>query len=345
MKISVIVPTYNTGEGLYTLFNSLKNQTIGFEDIEVIFVDDNSSDQSTLDILDDLSSFDNVSLYHLDENSGFPGKGRNIGLSKAKGEYIIFSDHDDSYNKDALKTMYDEATKNKSDMVICNFNQVNNGKIKPFKSDLRKETILNSYKDNIDIFQVPAAIWTRLFKRDFLIRNNISFLEGMLCEDVYVATLATFKGSNIVYLPDLYGYNYSIRDSNEDKSTIHLRNKKYIEAILDGYLEICKWLDTNYNQYGKNIFKKHLTSWLYTIVLSDLNDNDRLDLFNKAHIIFKKYYTEDPYFKGNYKNLVQYIINGKFKLAVDESYRIASFQENINEETSFLKKIKNKILR
>lgn len=345
MKISVVIPTYNSGKGLYTLFDSIKAQTIGFENIEVIIVDDNSTDESTLFILDKLDTFENVSVIYLKENSGFPGRGRNIGLEKAQAEFIIFSDHDDTYNEDSFQKLYEEMVLNKSDMVIANFNQVICGKKYHFNSDINERIAIDSFEDDLRIFDIPTAIWTRLFRREFLIENNIRFLEGMLCEDVYVATIATFKAKNILYLPNTYAYNYSIRDSEEDKSTIHIRNKKYVEAILNGYIKIGEWIDDNYPQYGKTIFRKHLTSWLYTIALSKIPDDDRLDLFEKAQPVFEKYYTEDTYFKGRYNELVNFILNSDFMEAVAESKRISKKQENINNKPSLIKRIKNKIYR
>ena len=85
-KISVVVPTFNTGDFLVETFESFMCQTIGFENIEVIFVDDASSDDYTLDLLEELDScYSNVSSVFFDVNSGFPGTGRNVGLDLAQG--------------------------------------------------------------------------------------------------------------------------------------------------------------------------------------------------------------------------------------------------------------------
>ena len=84
MKITVVIPTYNTGERIYSLFDSILSQTIGFENIEVIFVDDNSSDENTIDILKKLETYDNVSAIFLKDNSGFPGRGAISALKKLK---------------------------------------------------------------------------------------------------------------------------------------------------------------------------------------------------------------------------------------------------------------------
>ena len=108
-KISVIVATYNSGDFLNEFLDSIKSQSLGFEDIEVIFVDDASTDDYTLDLLNNFNeSYPNVSVIFLDENSGFPGTGRNRGLDLAGGEYVIFADHDDSYVENAFEVMYDK---------------------------------------------------------------------------------------------------------------------------------------------------------------------------------------------------------------------------------------------
>ena len=321
-KVSVVVPTFNTGDFLVETFESFMCQTIGFENIEVIFVDDASDDKYTINLLKELDScYSNVSSVFLDVNSGFPGTGRNVGLDLAQ-----------------------------ADMVICNFNQVFPDRSVPFKSIFKNsgKIKVNSFKEEPDLLRIPAAIWTRMFRREFLQKNNINFIEGMLAEDVHLAINASFKASGIIYLNDFYGYNYKIRDSVEDKSTIHVRNRKYIEAILDGYYEIDRLLnDENKVSYGKKIFKSHLTSWLYTIVLSKLSNSDKLILFRKSYNLFDNFYMEDPFFKGKYKKLVNHIVNREFEKAVDESNYLENIQENINYKTgkSRIKRLLNKFKR
>ena len=106
--------------------------------------------------------------------------------------------------------------------------------------------------------------------------------------------------------------------------------------MLNGYFEIVKALDKeNLQKYGETIFKQHLTSWIYTIVLSELNDSDKFELFEKSWPIFDKYYTEDLYFKGKYNKIINAILDNKFEKAVKESNKV----ENISN------KIFNKIKR
>ena len=344
-KISVIVATYNSGDFLCEFLDSIISQSLGFSDIEVIFVDDASTDSYTLKLLNEFNDkYSNVSAIFLDENSGFPGTPRNKGLELASGEYVIFGDHDDTYVKDAFEVMYNKIN---GDMLVSNFNQVFDNKTIKFKSLYgdASEISVKSIDEDINLLRIPAAIWTRLFRRDFLIKNNIRFLEGMLCEDVYVAILASLKANGIIYLNDFYSYNYKIRDSEGNKSTIHIRNRKYIEAMLNGYYEIAEMLkNENKTSYGEEIFRQHLTSWLYTIVLSKLSSKDKKELFAQSYDIFKMYYSEDPYFKKRYNKIVNYILNKDFGNAVIEANKLEKTQKNMNDK-SFISRLKNKLRR
>ncbi len=345
-KISVIVATYNSGDFLCEFLDSVKSQSLGFGDIEVIFVDDASTDSYTLKLLTDFNeSYSNVCAVFLDENSGFPGTSRNIGLDLANGEYVIFADHDDTYNEDAFEVMYNKI--NGNDMLVSNFNQVFDNKVIKFKSLYgdASQISVKSIDEDRKLLRIPAAIWTRLFRKEFLVKNNIRFLEGMLCEDVYVAVLASLKANGIIYLNDFYSYNYKIRDSKGNKSTIHIRNRKYIQAMLEGYYKIAEILEyENKTCYGEEIFRQHLTSWLYTIVLSKLGSKDKKELFILSYDIFKMYYTQDPYFKKRYNKLVSYILNKEFDKAVVEADKLEKTQENMNHR-SFISRLKNKLRR
>jgi len=77
-KVSVIIPVYNAEKYLKTAIDSVINQTIGFENIELIIVNDNSNDNSEQIIKEYSNKYDNIIDIHLDKNSGLPGKPRNI---------------------------------------------------------------------------------------------------------------------------------------------------------------------------------------------------------------------------------------------------------------------------
>ena len=96
-KISIIIPVFNVEDTLDNAFNSILNQTFGFDDIEVIFVDDFSSDNSRNIIKNYVDKYENVNAFYLDENSGAAGKPRNTGVANANADYIMFLDPDDEF--------------------------------------------------------------------------------------------------------------------------------------------------------------------------------------------------------------------------------------------------------
>ena len=121
-KLSVIIPTFNTGVFLHESLGSIINQSIGFENVEVILVDDKSSDPLTLSIIDDyVSKYSNIKVIYLEENSGFPGRPRNVGIDASTSDYVIVMDHDDSYEIDAFEHLYNTITKENADMVSSNY--------------------------------------------------------------------------------------------------------------------------------------------------------------------------------------------------------------------------------
>ncbi len=118
-KISVIISCYNASAWVRDAFNSMKNQTIGFEDIECIFVDDASNDEgATWNVLLDIErqAPDNVMLIHLDTNMR-QGGARNIGMQYMTGKYMMFLDADDLYRPETCLELYELAEKNNTDII------------------------------------------------------------------------------------------------------------------------------------------------------------------------------------------------------------------------------------
>ena len=115
--ISIIIPVYNAENSIKRAFDSLLNQTIGFENLEVILIDDNSTDDSPNIIKDYSNKYGNVKTIFLDKNSGSGGKPRNIGLMYTTKDYVMFSGSDDEFFNDACEVLYGEITSEDLDIV------------------------------------------------------------------------------------------------------------------------------------------------------------------------------------------------------------------------------------
>ena len=114
VKISVIVPVYNTEEYLPRCLDSIIGQT--FDNIEVIVVDDGSTDNSYSVCREYAGRDTRIRLFH--KENGGASSARNLALDKVQGEYIVFVDSDDYILKDALQTAYDAITANSAQMAV-----------------------------------------------------------------------------------------------------------------------------------------------------------------------------------------------------------------------------------
>ncbi len=190
VKISIIIPVYNTSKYLEQCLESVINQTLS--GIEIICVDDGSTDKS-LEILKNYQQKDNR-IKILTQNHKKQGKARNYGISVAKGEYIGFVDSDDWCELDMFEKLYERAIETNSDITMCavtTYNDNNNGEFSQANTysnlDIFPKSFFNrvfSSSETID-FLMNICVYppNKIFKRDFLITNNIKFNEGIYFED------------------------------------------------------------------------------------------------------------------------------------------------------------------
>ncbi len=146
-EISIIIPVYNTEKYLVRCLESIKHQT--FRSIEIICIDDGSTDRS-LEILRNYADSDKRFIVFHQNNSG-PASARNVGLEKAQGNYIMFCDSDDRYEKKMCETMHNILNSNLVDIGICNSNViVENPKKNRNKKNI-KNFILKHKKGRINL--------------------------------------------------------------------------------------------------------------------------------------------------------------------------------------------------
>lgn len=232
-KISVIMPVYNTGIYLEETLNSLVNQTI-IDDIEVLMIDDGSTDESRYIIEKFALDYDNFHACHK-ENEG-QGIARNYGVSIAKGDYIHFMDSDDYIIPDAYEKLYNLVLSKDYDFVVGNvmkFTDYNCWEDILFKNafqDLNEDTEFHSINDH------PFLVWdtitcNKLFKKEFLQKNNIQFPnEKIFFEDVLFAFECYINSDSFCYLND-YFYFWRFR---KNLSSVTQRNntaKNFLDRL------------------------------------------------------------------------------------------------------------------
>ncbi|MBE6510369.1 MAG: glycosyltransferase family 2 protein [Methanobrevibacter millerae] len=285
-KVSVIIPVYNAEKYLKTAIDSIINQTIGFDNVELIIVNDNSKDNSKKIIENYANKYNNIIDIHLDKNSGLPGKPRNIGIDKATADYIIFLDADDEYFPNAFELLYNTIVSEKSDFVMGSHYHDNGTR-------QMKINILHYCDDNSDIININplknqinfnrtshnhVAPWGKIFNKTLINENNIRFPEDTLAEDTYFYFKTLINSTKITLLPNNIIYKYNIYETS--KSTIHKHNLKAFNNYLNGFDKVMDILKNV--PYSKRIL---LTSNLgnLLLILTNLDRKDKKDNMKKLN--------------------------------------------------------------
>lgn len=283
--VSVIVPIYNSSEYLDGLFENLCTQTFG--NIEIICVDDGSTDNSA-DVIAEYIKKDTRIKYLYQENQG-GGAARNNGISAAKGEYIICLDSDDIFEKKLIETLYQKAKATDADITICKYHQINliTGKISRCKGVVEKmlpDKEVFSRKDVDSIFEITnPAPWNKLYKSDFIKRNNIKYTHSKRSNDIAFCMVALALADKITTVDDEL-VTYRCMSNISGTKT----RGKYAADCVKIYKSIYEELCTrNLFEFVKQSFINSISSCI-VYELSFHVDTHSLE-------VFRQYLNEEPF--------------------------------------------------
>lgn len=283
-KVSIIIPIYNGEKFLEQCKKCLQKQT--FKDLEIVFVDDGSKDNSLEQLYqtkEELAGY-NVRIFH-QENKGI-SSARNVGMELSDSEFITFMDQDDYLEADYIETLYRNIGHN--DIVVSGYNRTKmSGKV------LKKVSLGDGEWAKF----LNVATWGKMYRKEFIEHNEIKFLDVVKGEDVYFTLKAYSKTSRIQVIPYV-GYHWidnekSVTNTvyvqiNETTSLIYMLDKIYPEIINSKYItsnlvefffiksvvydllstvkgnEKCKidalsdslfgWLNSHFPKYNENIY-------------------------------------------------------------------------------------------
>ena len=219
-EISVIVPVFNVEDYLNECLDSLINQS--FSDIEIICVNDGSTDKS-LEILENYQKKDRRVKVISQDNLGL-GAARNRGLLNAKGKFIYFIDSDDYIDSDALEKLYKNITDNDSDVVLFKFksfggvNASKKGegfKIDKIYPDVDYSSLIFTYKDvKRHVLNSYYSACIKFYKKEFLDQyGDFTFTENIYFEDVLFHVKTMIRASKISFINENL-YNYRLNDDS-----------------------------------------------------------------------------------------------------------------------------------
>lgn len=242
IKVSVIVPIYNTEKYVVECLESIVNQTL--KEIEIICIDDGSTDNS----IEIVKCYSNIKIIH-QKHSGL-SIARNTGMQNANGEYIYFCDSDDILVTNALEELYNYSKKNNLDMLCFDgntfYDQESLKNKFPYYQNYYKRhynydisTGRNMFEKMITNNEFRTACPLYLFKREFLHKNNITFFEKILYEDLLFTTRCFLIADKVGYISKQL-YNRRIRDNSIVTSSENVYRKLQSYRII--YCELLKFL-------------------------------------------------------------------------------------------------------
>ena len=240
--ISIIIPVYNIEKYIHRCIQSIINQT--YRNIEIIIVDDGSTDNSGT-VCDELAKADNrIFVYH--KQNGGAADARNYGLEKATGSYIGFVDGDDFIHPQMYELLLQTAIQYNADLTACKNVRENEQKFMASRFDEdtieSKVKIIDPFEAVIRPHELDICPWNKLYKTSLF--EEIKYPAGKMCEDEFVFHHIIFAAQKIRLL-DIPLYYYE----NREGSVMYGINEKRIEdgneALLDrvSFVAENKWTD------------------------------------------------------------------------------------------------------
>lgn len=314
-KVSIIVPVYNEEEYVSTCLDSLINQTL--DDIEIILIDDNSTDNSLNILLDYAKKYPNIKVYHNEKNIG-QGASRNRGLSLATGEYIGFVDSDDYIRNTMYEDMYKAVLNN-------NYPEVVTTEIMFVKDDsyanrdleflsIGKEKIINPTLDKNAVISESPAVCNKIFRRDTL--KDFYFVEDSLFEDIPFSYTKYMEASKVVSVSSI-NYFYR-RDINRGVSSTNYRGNSHITDIF----KVLDRLESDMRKSSRyEVFKDEirLIQLAYSLIRVEEVNNWQVDM-DKKNLIKDKMFSliEDKY--GNLDDVDIALLESKCGINIVDEY-------------------------
>lgn len=340
-NVSLIVPCYNIEsidsekeDPFKSMFLSIKKQTFGFENIEVLFIDDKSTDNTTT-ILNKLSEkYGNVKSIFLEKNTGRPSIPRNVGIKNASTDYIMFLDQDDKLELDCVDILYKEIIKEDVDFVKSNYSILDGTKIR--KYDSGKNERIELEPKSPDMFYATVFIWGAIYKRDFLLNNNINFPDAQAEDVLFLTNCINSTTKKIIILNNYYSVIYT---ANNNQSLSHTFTKKQIEDYIK--IHSCCIDEFIKNKQNVKFISEFISNSLIVIIgsilRSDKNKKTKKDMIDITYDFIKKYQDYNILLTGYWNIMYKLILNKQYTMVILSSNIIQS----VFEKEWFKKRFRN----
>ena len=288
-KVSVIVPVYNVEKYLVKCLDSIINQT--YKDIEIILVDDGSTDNSGK--ICDKYALKDERIYVIHNSNSGVSYARNCGINKAKGKYILFIDSDDFIDKNYVQELMFPIQREDYDLVICNVNDFYIDKNINECRNIKEELLIGNFFDDywylINLLRVPVV---KLYKTDIIKTYNILFPENIVSGEDQIFN---FKYYNFVRKYKFINkalYNYFHRENN---SLSKIRTLKTFEMLKEKLYIERDFLETKKVKNRELILNNHIIDTVVNFSVLEQYNNSYKDFKRRILDLKKILYETDKY--------------------------------------------------
>ncbi len=272
--VSLIMLTYNRKQYLERSLNCCLNQD--FNDYEIILINNNSTDGSEI-ICEKYASENPRVKYYSNDNSNI-SSGRNLGVLKSTGDYILFVDDDDYFENDLVSFLYNNAVENNADCSICGSGKEVNGEV--IQSNVFDEKV--AYSTEEALFELlkrqkfNAALPTKMFKRTLF--ENLKIDESVAYDDI-VFTYKIMAECNKVVFDGSYKYTFMRHTSNNSSFTTNdkLITPKQLDVYFAAFKERSIYLTDKFPDMRHYWY---YTEWSYMIsMVNKISLNELVDCY------------------------------------------------------------------
>ena len=341
VKVSVVIPVYNVEDFLGECLDSILGQTL--TDIEVICVNDGSKDKS-LDILNDYASRDSR-ITVLDQKNGGHAVATNRGMELARGKYLFLMDSDDILDLKALELTYNLAEEKQVDFVIfqaINYYMDKNQLIEEenYSMNALADYVGSDVFDYTDIrdyvFDITVTPWSKLYNREFIQKNDITFPEGLVFDDNVFFYDVLFAAKRITFLREhLFKRRWYPTSSTRAGDLRFLNYIDICNLIWDVFFRY-----DEFNNFRDELFKKKVSVIYYWY--ENIRPEFKEEFFNAMKEDYENIRADEKFCKYMMDNLNRWqktIFKSVLKSETREEFDLYMENYNLEVENRHLEKL------
>lgn len=314
MRLSFIIPIYNVSKWLGRCIASIRNQGLPAEDYEIIAVNDGSTDES-MKVLEDFlareaqSGVPTAPVVIINQENRGLSAARNVGFRHARGNYVWWVDSDDTLEACFAPRLLERAEKERLDVLCFGLNTIDEAKGTTTKYEIEDKTNGRTMRGEEFLLkcQMPAAAWTAIYRRGYVERYGLQYLEGVFHEDQEFTPRAYFLARRIAF-ENVSVYNYYVREG----SILNRKDPKKTDDLL----QICQRL------------------WDFSMEHTQIESAIRYTFVNRISYLFSQALSNLcrcglNEFPGDYKSLPYYPLSINRYVSKKERYKFHLINQSV----------------